>query len=107
MTDPPLRGLFIAANNPAVTCPDAGKVRQGLMRDDLFTVVHDTFWCDTACYADIVLPADTALEHVDLLPAYGNYYYTLSEQAIGKQGESLDNQEMFRRLARAMAPSGR
>src|ERR1700686_779213 len=24
MTDPPLRGLFIAANNPAVTCPDAG-----------------------------------------------------------------------------------
>src|SRR5207247_10548558 len=31
MTDPPLRGLFIAANNPAVTCPDAGQVRQGLL----------------------------------------------------------------------------
>ena len=30
MTDPPIRALFIAANNPAVTCPDAGKVRQGL-----------------------------------------------------------------------------
>ena len=31
MTDPPLRGLFVAANNPAVTCPDAGKVRRGLV----------------------------------------------------------------------------
>ena len=30
MTDPPLRGLFVAANNPAVTCPDAGTVRRGL-----------------------------------------------------------------------------
>ena len=28
MTDPPLRGLFIAANNPAVTCPDAGHIGQ-------------------------------------------------------------------------------
>src|ERR1043166_8520651 len=41
MRDPPLRTLFVAANNPAVTCPDAGKVRQGLLREDLFTVVHD------------------------------------------------------------------
>src|SRR5438093_876622 len=48
MTDPPLRALFIAANNPAVTCPDAGKVRRGLLRDDLFTVVHDPFLSVTA-----------------------------------------------------------
>src|SRR5438128_957747 len=25
LEDPPIRALFIAANNPAVTCPDAGK----------------------------------------------------------------------------------
>src|SRR5947207_5711783 len=31
MGDPPIRGLFIAANNPAVTCPEAGKVRQGII----------------------------------------------------------------------------
>ena len=43
MKDPPLRGIFIAANNPAVTCPDAGKVRRGLSREDLFVVVHDPF----------------------------------------------------------------
>ena len=100
--DPPIKALFCWSADPANCVPDTTATRKGLMRNDLFTVVHDTFWCDTALYADIVLPADTALEHVDLLPAYGNYYYTLSEQAIEKQGESLDNQELFRRLADAM-----
>jgi anaerobic selenocysteine-containing dehydrogenase len=100
--DPPVKALFCWSADPANCVPDTVAARKGLAREDLFTVVHDTFWSDTAAYADIVLPADTALEHVDLLPAYGNYYYSLSEQAIEKQGESLDNQEMFRRLAKAM-----
>ena len=100
--DPPIKALFCWNSDPANCVPDTTAARKGLSRDDLFMVVHDTFWCDSASYADIVLPADTALEHADLLPAYGNYYYNLSEQAIEKQGESLDNQEMFRRLAAAM-----
>jgi anaerobic selenocysteine-containing dehydrogenase len=100
--DPPVKALFCWSADPANCVPDTISARKGLAREDLFTVVHDTFWSDTAAYADIVLPADTALEHVDLLPAYGNYYYSLSEQAIEKQGESLDNQEMFRRLAKTM-----
>jgi anaerobic selenocysteine-containing dehydrogenase len=99
---PPIKALFCWNADPANCVPDTSAARKGLAREDLFTVVHDTFWSDTTAYADIVLPADTALEHVDLLAAYGNYYFSLSEQAIEKQGESLDNQEMFRRLARAM-----
>ncbi|HVY06297.1 MAG TPA: molybdopterin-dependent oxidoreductase [Burkholderiales bacterium] len=99
---PPIKALFCWSADPANCVPDTISTRKGLAREDLFTVVHDTFWCDTALYADIVLPADTALEHIDLLPAYGNYYYTLSEQAIPRQGESLDNQELFRRLAKEM-----
>jgi anaerobic selenocysteine-containing dehydrogenase len=82
--------------------PDTINARQGLMRDDLFTVVHDTFFTDTCAYADIVLPADTQLEHMDLHGAYGNYYMGLSQQAIPKVGESVDNSELFRRLARKM-----
>ena len=68
MKDPPIRALFVAANNPAVTCPDAQAVRRGLAREDLFTVVHDPFLSDTARYADLVLPAATYLETEDLHP---------------------------------------
>ena len=73
LTDPPIRALFVAANNPAVTCPDVATVRRGLAREDLFTVVHDPFLSDTARYADIVLPAATHYESEDLVRAYGTY----------------------------------
>jgi anaerobic selenocysteine-containing dehydrogenase len=100
--DPPIRSLFVWNSDPANCVPDTVGARRGMMRDDLFVVVHDTFFTDTCDYADIVLPADTALERTDLVCAYGNYYYSLSHQAIPKLGESLDNNEMFRRLAAHM-----
>lgn len=99
---PPVRALFVWNSDPANCVPDTHDARKGLMRDDLFTVVHDTFFSDTADYADILLPADTTLERTDLLAAYGNYYFSLSQQAIEKLGESLDNGELFRRLAKKM-----
>ncbi len=100
--EPPVRALFVWNSDPANCVPDTTAARRGLMRQDLFTVVHDTFFSDTADYADILLPADTTLERIDLSGAYGNYYFGLSEQAIDKLGESLDNGEMFRRLAKKM-----
>src|SRR3954470_12911991 len=102
MTDPPLRGLFVAANNPAVTCPDAGKVRQGLMRDDLFTVVHDPFLSATARYADIVLPATTYLETEDFYRAYGTYWMQYGREAVPPQGEARSNLRLAQELARRM-----
>ncbi len=102
MTDPPLRGLFIAANNPAVTCPDAAKVREGLMRVDLFTVVHDPFLSVTARYADIVLPAATYLESEDLYRAYGTYYLQYAPAAVAPQGEAWSNFRLAQELARRM-----
>src|SRR5260221_8397185 len=91
MTDPPLRGLFIAANNPAVTCPDAGKVRQGLLREDLFTGVHHPFLSVTARYADIVLPAATYLESKDVYPSYGSYWLPNGRGAVMPQREAGSN----------------
>ena len=103
--DPPIRALFIAANNPAVTCPEAGKVRRGLARDDLFTVVHDPFMTATARYADIVLPAATYLETEDLYRAYGAYYLQYAPAAVPPQGEARSNFRVAQDLAQRMGLS--
>ena len=102
MTDPPLRALFIAANNPAVTCPDVSTVRRGLAREDLFTVVHDPFLTDTARYADVVLPAATYLETDDLHRAYGTYYLQFAHQVIPPVGEAWPNRRLAQELARRL-----
>jgi anaerobic selenocysteine-containing dehydrogenase len=100
--NPEVKALFVWNADPANCVPDTKAARHGLSRTDLFTVVHDTFYTDSALYADILLPADTALERMDILAGYGAYYYGLSLPAIDKVGESLDNSEMFRRLAEKM-----
>ncbi|HZU88227.1 MAG TPA: molybdopterin-dependent oxidoreductase [Stellaceae bacterium] len=100
--DPPIRAVFVAANNPAVTCPDAGKVRRGLLREDLFTVVHDPFLSVTARYADIVLPAATYLETEDLYRAYGAYYLQWGARAVAPQGEARSNFRLAQELARRL-----
>ncbi len=102
MQDPPLKGLFISSNNPAVTCPDTRKVKQGLSRDDLFTVVHDPMLTDTARYADIVLPATTYLETSDFFRGYGTYYMQFAPAAVPPQGEARSNMHVAQELARRM-----
>ena len=100
--DPPLTALYVWNANPAVTLPAAESVRRGLARDDLFTVVHEQFLTDTARYADVVLPATTQLEHVDVVPAWGHLYLGWNEPAVEPVGEARSNTEVFRNLAAAL-----
>ena len=102
MKDPPIRAIYISANNPAVTCPEVHKVRQGLAREDLFTVVHDPFMTDTARFADIVLPAASYLETDDLYRAYGAYWMQWGRQAAKPQGEARSNFDVAQALAKRM-----
>jgi anaerobic selenocysteine-containing dehydrogenase len=102
MRDPPIRGLFIACNNPAVTNPDAGKLRRALVREDLFTVVHDPFLSTTARYADIVLPAATYLETEDFYRSYGSYYMQYGHRAVAPFGEARSNAAVAKALAARM-----
>ena len=50
-------------------------------------------------YADIVLPADTALERTDCHWAYGSWYLGINKPVIEPLGESINNTELFRMLA--------
>jgi anaerobic selenocysteine-containing dehydrogenase len=99
---PPVGALFVHNSNPAVIAPDQNAVIRGLSREDLFTVVVEQFMTDTARYADIILPATTQLEHLDLMVSWGHLYLTLNTPAIDPLGQALPNTEIFRRLAAAM-----
>jgi anaerobic selenocysteine-containing dehydrogenase len=100
--NPPVKALVVYNSNPAAVCPDLNRVRKGLMRDDLFTVVLEHFQTDTADYADIVLPATTQLEHFDVHSSYGHLYVQANPPSIPPLGESKPNTEIFRLLAKAM-----
>jgi molybdopterin guanine dinucleotide-containing S/N-oxide reductase-like protein len=102
LDNPPIKALFVYNSNPAAVCPNHNEVIRGLRRSDLFTVVHDQFFTDTAEYANIVLPATTFFEHKDLQTAYGHYYLQVSNQAIQPLGECRSNVDVFRALAERM-----
>jgi anaerobic selenocysteine-containing dehydrogenase len=97
--DPPVKAFVCWNSNPAAIAPDQTRVLEGLRRDDLFTVVLEQFMTDTALHADVVLPATTQLEHLDVLFSWGHHYVTWNEPAIEPLGEAKPNTETFRLLA--------
>ena len=99
---PPVKALFVYNSNPAAIAPNQNDVLRGMRRDDLFTVVHEQFFTDTADHADIVLPAPTFLETRDVQGAYGHQYAQVSQQAIDPVGEARNNVRLFGELGRRM-----
>jgi len=99
---PPIEVLFVYNANPLATFPDQERVRRGLEREDLFTVVFDQVLTDTARYADVVLPATTFLEHHELRNGYGAYALQYAEPAIAPVGEARPNYEVFAELLRRL-----
>jgi len=99
---PPVSALLIQSTNPAVVAPDSAAVRAGLMRDDLFTCVHEQFMTDTAKLADIVLPATTFLEHDDLYQASGHTFLQASRAVIPAPGQCRSNHVFIGQLAQRL-----
>jgi anaerobic selenocysteine-containing dehydrogenase len=102
VNDPPVKALFVYNSNPAAVAPNQNSVIAGMRRDDLFTVVHEQFFTDTADYADILLPAPTFLETKDVQGTYGHLFAQVSSQAIQPLGEVRNNVAVFGELARRM-----
>ena len=94
--------VFVYNANPLATLPNQTLVRKGFARDDVFVVVHDLFMTDTADYADIVLPATSFFEHMDISSSYFHQYLSINEKAIEPLGESKCNSDLFRALASRM-----
>ncbi len=96
---PPVKGLMVWSANPAATQIDGPATKRGLSRDDLFTVVIDHFLTDTARHADIVLPATTQFEHVDVQSAWGHHYVLANNPAVAPAGETRSSGAIMRGLA--------
>jgi anaerobic selenocysteine-containing dehydrogenase len=100
--DPPVKSLYVYSSNPAVVAPEVNKVQEGLLREDLFVVVHDMFLTDTAKYADIVLPATSSFENTDIYTSYWHHYLQIQQPVLEPYGESKSNVDVFRMLAKGM-----
>src|SRR6266566_8089167 len=100
--EPAIYSLYVYNANPVASTPNAGKIVEGLRRDDLFTVVHELFETDTARYADILLPATSQLEHVDLHKPYGHLSLQYNMPAIAPLGEAKSNWDVMRALSAGM-----
>ena len=98
--EPPVRLLFVYNSNALATAPRQEKVRAGLGREDLFTVVFDQVMTDTARYADVVLPATTFLEHRELSRGYGAYALHDAAAVVAPAGEARANVDVFAELCR-------
>ena len=53
-------------------------------------------------YADLVLPATSQLEHVDLHGSYGHHEVMYNPRSIAPLGECRSNNDVFRALARRL-----
>jgi anaerobic selenocysteine-containing dehydrogenase len=95
---PAVRVLFSYNCNPLATLPDQERVRRGLAREDLFTVVFDQVMTDSARFADVLLPATTFLEHDDLTRGYGAMVAHRIRPVLPAVGRARPNWMVFEAL---------
>jgi len=95
-----IKGMYILGENPAMSDPDLNHVREGLaMLKHL--VVQDLFLTETACYADVILPA-SAWPEKDGTVTNTNRQVQMGRTALPLPGDTrLDwwiTQEIARRI---------
>jgi formate dehydrogenase major subunit len=95
-----IKGLYFMGENPAMSDPDAGHVREALCRLD-HLVVQDIFLTETAALADVVLPATSMFEKWGTF-TNTNRQIQPSRPVLAPPGEAKQDlwilQEMARRL---------
>ena len=98
----PIQSLYVYGSNPVGSVSSQAETVKGLMRQDLFTVVHERFMTDTARYADILLPATFSVEQPDCYLAYGYCTFGTAYKVLEPAGQCRSNWNTFRLLAGAM-----
>jgi anaerobic selenocysteine-containing dehydrogenase len=102
---PPVTALLIQNTNPMNVAPEQRLVKEGFLREDLFTCVHEQFMTDTAKVADVVLPATMFLEHDDIYKGGGNQHITLGPKLIEPPKGPRTNHYVIEELAKRLGVS--
>ncbi|WP_297507037.1 molybdopterin-dependent oxidoreductase [Thermococcus sp.] len=95
-----IRFLYVYNSNPLASLPNQNRLRKALKESEVFVVTHDLFLTDTALYSDVVLPANTFFERLDIADSYYHRYVALNEPVAKLYGKS--NSEVTRLLAKAL-----
>ncbi|PYE87223.1 molybdopterin oxidoreductase family protein [Phyllobacterium leguminum] len=96
---PTVMAMLVQNTNPANVAPEQRLVRKGMLREDLFMVVHEQFMTDTARLADVVLPATMFLEHDDIYRGGGQQHIVLGPKLVDAAGEARPNLFVLNELA--------
>jgi anaerobic selenocysteine-containing dehydrogenase len=100
----PIKALWIAKHNLVNQGPNINKVIKEILPKLEFIVTADPFLSASAQYSDIVLPACTHLECIDLVPPqpHAHTYLQLQQKVIEPLYESKPDLEILTELAGRM-----
>ena len=94
--------IYISCMNPVLTLPNQVAFRDGLLKDDVFVVLHDTHWTETVDFADVILPAQTHLEKEDVVLPWSHWHVRKSNRVIDPLGESRHEIDIMIGLAKRL-----
>ena len=95
-----IKGMYIMGENPAMSDPDGNHAREALaMLEHL--VVQDIFLTETACFADVVLPA-SAWPEKDGTVTNTNRQVQMGRKALDMPGDARQDWWIIQELARGL-----
>lgn len=106
LTYPDTRLVYWAGGNPFHHHQDLNRLAEAWQRPDTI-VVHEPFWNPLSRHADIVLPATTPLERVDIGGSAIDDFIFWMEQVIEPVGEARNDYDIFSDLSRRLGAGER
>ena len=95
-----VRGMYIMGENPAMSDPDANHARESLSALDLL-VVQDIFMTETACLADVILPATAFAEKTGTF-TNTDRLVQMGRQAIEPPGQAKPDLWIIEQMAKQL-----
>lgn len=95
-----IRGVYIMGENPAMSDPNANHARAALAKLE-HLVVQDIFLTETACFADVVLPA-SAWPEKDGTVTNTNRQVQMGRRAVPMPGDARQDLWIIEQMARRL-----